>query len=144
MKSFFLRLALLCTLLFAPSLLSAQTGADAIVGTYLTEGGKSRVVITKQGTAYIGTIAWLKKGDILDEKNPDKSEATKKLTGKIILRGLSYDGGKDYKGGKIYDPESGKTYSCKATAQDNGDLRVRGFIGASLFGRTTTWKRVQP
>lgn len=124
-------------------MLSAQTGADAILGTYLTEGGKSKVLITKQGAVYIGTITWLKKGDILDEKNPDKSEATKKLTDKVILRGLAHDGGKDYKGGKIYDPESGKTYSCKATAQDNGDLRVRGFIGASLFGRTTTWKRVK-
>lgn len=143
MKSFLLRIALLCSLLFAPSLLSAQSGPDAILGTYLTEGGKSRVVISKQGSAYIGTIAWLKKGDILDEKNPDKSEAAKKLTGKVILRGLTHEGGAEYKGGKIYDPESGKTYSCKATAQDNGDLRVRGFIGAALFGRTTTWKRVK-
>ena len=109
----------------------------------MTEGGKSKVVITKQGNTFVGTISWLRKGDILDEKNPDKAEASKKLTGKVILRGLQYDDKNEYKGGKIYDPESGKTYSCKATAQENGDLRVRGFIGAALFGRTTTWKRVK-
>lgn len=143
MKQLLLRIALLCSLLFAPQLLAAQTGADAILGTYLTEGGKSRVVISKQGNAYIGTITWLKKGDVLDEKNPDKAETMKKLTGKVILRGLTHDSDRDYKNGKIYDPESGKTYSCKATTQENGDLRVRGFIGASLFGRTTTWKRIK-
>ena len=143
MKQLMLRIALLCSLLFAPSLAFAQVGADAILGTYLTEGGKSKVVITKQGNTFVGTTSWLRKGDILDEKNPDKAEASKKLTGKVILRGLQYDDKNEYKGGKIYDPESGKTYSCKATAQEIGDLRVRGFIGAALFGRTTTWKRVK-
>ena len=70
-----------------------------------------------------------------------KAEAEKKLVGKVILRDLQHDEGADYKGGKIYDPESGKTYSCKATRQADGNLKVRGFIGASLFGRTTLWTR---
>ena len=73
---------------------------------------------------------------------PIKQSSKKKLTGKIILRDLVHDEGSDYKGAKIYDPESGKTYSCKATRLDNGDLKVRGFIGASLFGRTTKWTRL--
>jgi len=138
-----LRIALLCSLLFAPSLAFAQTGADAILGTYMTEGGKSKVVITKQGSTFVGTISWLRKGDILDEKNPDKAEASKKLTGKVILRGLQYDAKNEYKGGKIYDPESGKTYSCKATRERNGNLKMRGFIGVSLLGRTTEWTRIK-
>lgn len=91
--------------------------------------------------AILGTLVWTRRGDILDSKNPDKAEAQKKLVGKVILHDLQHDEDADYKGGKIYDPESGKTYSCKATRQADGNLKVRGFIGASLFGRTTLWTR---
>ena len=121
--------------------LTAQQPADAILGTYMTEGGKAKIVVSKQGTRYIGTLVWTRRGDVLDSKNPDKAEAQKKLVGKVILHDLQHDEDADYKGGKIYDPESGKTYSCKATRQADGNLKVRGFIGASLFGRTTLWTR---
>jgi uncharacterized protein (DUF2147 family) len=47
-----------------------------------------------------------------------------------------------YDGGTIYDPKSGKTYSCKMTLK--GDkLDIRGFVGLSLLGRTETWTRVK-
>ncbi|MDK4539902.1 DUF2147 domain-containing protein [Kingella kingae] len=37
-----------------------------------------------------------------------------------------------------------KTYSSKATITDGGNtLKVRGFVGVSLLGRTQTWKRVR-
>lgn len=133
-------LSLAFTLLSALGL-TAQQPADAILGTYMTEGGKAKIVVSKQGTHYIGTLVWTRRGDILDSKNPDKAEAQKKLVGKVILYDLQHDEDADYKGGKIYDPESGKTYSCKATRQADGNLKVRGFIGASLFGRTTLWTR---
>ena len=133
-------LSLAFTLLSALGL-TAQQPADAILGTYMTEGGKAKIVVSKQGTRYIGTLVWTRRGDVLDSKNPDKAEAQKKLVGKVILHDLQHDEDADYKGGKIYDPESGKTYSCKATRQADGNLKVRGFIGASLFGRTTLWTR---
>lgn len=121
----------------------AQSKADDILGTYLTEGGKAKVTISKQGGKYVGTLIWTRRGDVLDSHNPDKAEAQKKLTGKVILHDLSYTEGNDYKGGRIYDPESGKTYSCKASRQANGNLKMRGFIGVSLLGRTTEWTRVK-
>ena len=124
------------TFLATSFLASAQGKADDIVGTYQTEGGK-------QGTKYIGTLIWTRRGDILDSKNPDKGEAQKKLTGKVILRDLAFDEDDEYKGGKIYDPESGKTYSCKAKRERNGNLKMRGFIGVSLLGRTTEWTRIK-
>ena len=133
-------LSLAFTLLSALGL-AAQQPADAILGTYMTEGGKAKIVVSKQGTRYIGTLVWTRRGDVLDSKNPDKAEAQKKLVGKVILHDLQHDEDADYKGGKIYDTESSKTYSCKATRQADGNLKVRGFIGASLFGRTTLWTR---
>ena len=77
------------------------------------------------------------------QKHPVKSERTKKLVGKTILTGFKYAGKNVWEDGKIYDPENGKTYSCKITMKTNGDITVRGFIGISLLGRNTTWKRVK-
>ena len=45
--------------------------------------------------------------------------------------------------GTIYDPKNGKTYDCKVTRDEKGNLNVRGFIGISLIGRTTYWLKVK-
>jgi uncharacterized protein (DUF2147 family) len=39
------------------------------------------------------------------------------------------------------DPKSGKTYKCSMDFDGKDTLKVRGFIGISLIGRTQTWKR---
>lgn len=53
---------------------------------------------------------------------------------------------KEHKGqlkGKVYDPESGKTYFGKVTYNDKTDeLVLRGSLDkAGLLGRSQTWKR---
>ena len=45
--------------------------------------------------------------------------------------------------GTIYDPKNGKTYDCKVTREENGNLNVRGYIGISLIGRTSYWRKVK-
>ena len=57
-----------------------------------------------------------------------------------ILSGFRYAGDGTWEAGKIYDPKNGKTYSCKMRL-DGENLKIRGFIGISLFGRTTVWSR---
>lgn len=48
----------------------------------------------------------------------------------------------EWSGGKIFDPDSGKTYSCSLAQEKGGTrLKVRGFMGMSLFGRTQYWLR---
>lgn len=65
----------------------------------------------------------------------------KPILGMTILWGLKPDGD-GWDGGKIMDPKSGKIYSAKMSFMD-GDkkLKVRGFIGFSLLGRTQIWER---
>jgi uncharacterized protein (DUF2147 family) len=57
-----------------------------------------------------------------------------------ILSGFKFSGGNIWEDGKIYDPKNGKTYSCKMTLEGN-ELKVRGYVGFSLLGRTTVWTR---
>lgn len=66
----------------------------------------------------------------------------KPLIGLEILSGLKKDSDMTASGGEIMDPKNGKTYSCKAELTDNGQkLKMRGFIGFSLLGRTQNWVR---
>ncbi len=47
-------------------------------------------------------------------------------------------------GGHILDPESGNIYRCTVALEDGGkELRVRGYVGISLLGRTQHWLRVR-
>lgn len=139
MKRLFIALLLV---LSTTSALLAQEG-NRILGSYITEKGNAKVSITQQNNLYIGTLIWTQTQGATDKNNPDTNERHKPLVGKRILTGFEYTGKNTWEHGKIYDPESGKTYSCKITRQKDGSLRVRGFVGVSLLGRTTIWKPIQ-
>jgi uncharacterized protein (DUF2147 family) len=61
----------------------------------------------------------------------------------VLRIGASPDPEGVYRGGTIYDPKSGKTYRCKAALDGADAVRLRGFVGVSLFGRTTRWERLR-
>ena len=56
-----------------------------------------------------------------------------------VLRGFQYDGDGKWSGGTIYDPNDGRTYKSKMELRDASTLRVRGYVGAPIFGRTSIW-----
>lgn len=65
------------------------------------------------------------------------------VIGLQVLWGLRKAGNR-WTDGHILDPESGNTYHCSIALEDGGTkLRVRGYIGVSLLGRTQHWLRVQ-
>ncbi len=65
----------------------------------------------------------------------------KNLVGMELLMGLEKDG--DYwSDGEIIDPADGKVYSCYIELEEKDKLKVRGYIGFSLLGRTQYWYRV--
>jgi len=127
----------------------AQTfTADAILGTWLTGTQKAAVTIYKEGNKYFGKISWLKNPNEengkakLDKNNPDDKKKTVPLMGLNLLKDFTFDGAAKWEKGTIYDPENGKTYSCKITMITADKLDVRGFVGISMLGRTQTWIRI--
>jgi len=65
------------------------------------------------------------------------------LMGLQILWGFTQDGNQ-WSGGRVLDPESGKIYHATLVLEDGGkQLRLRGYIGVPLLGRTEHWLRVE-
>jgi uncharacterized protein (DUF2147 family) len=54
---------------------------------------------------------------------------------------MTYKAQGKWSGGTIYDPDSGHTYSCNLELLDADKLKVRGFMGLSLLGRSQVWTR---
>lgn len=143
-------IAILSFLVFTACLPSiAQTDADAALGIWFNAEKDGKIQIYKQGDKYFGKLIWLKTPNDdqgkprLDNKNEDEKLRTRPLQGLVIIQHFEFSGDNVWEEGKIYDPKNGKTYSCKITLKNKNTLDVRGFIGFSLLGRTTTWTRTE-
>ena len=78
-----------------------------------------------------------------DLNNQDESLQDRPLAGIEFLTGFTYDERKTaWKGGRIYNARDGKTYKSTMVFKD-GELKVRGFVGISLFGKTDVWVEVK-
>jgi hypothetical protein len=75
--------------------------------------------------------------------NPKLEEQRRPVLGLEILRVAERraNGSPEWNG-SIYDPGSGRTYRCTITTDGADRLRLRGYVGVSWLGRTTTWLRV--
>jgi uncharacterized protein (DUF2147 family) len=63
------------------------------------------------------------------------------IVGLTILSGMQPQG-PQYGGGQILDPGNGQTYRCTLELVDDGrKLKVRGYLGMPLLGRTQVWLR---
>ena len=68
----------------------------------------------------------------------------REVVGLEILRDLRPEPGPvgRWSGGRIYDPGSGRTYRAALSMDGPDRLRLRGYLGIRLLGRTATWIRV--
>lgn len=142
-------------LLAALVFLSTQAFSQDVVGTWKTiddETGKARSYVkiykNKSGTVFGRIVKILdpKKQDAKCTECPEKfngfGKKGDKINGMLILRGLTKDDD-EYNGGRIFDPNKGKSYKCYIELKSNDKLKVRGFIGSRYVGRTQYWYRVK-
>ena len=146
--------------IFLLSLVTVAAGGDgdAILGVWATDpegdGGQAHIEIYKEGDRYHGKIIWLSEpvylqGDPhgqageakVDTENPDEALRSQPIIGLLLMSDFTYDGKGLWRKGKIYDPDNGKTYKAKLRLEGDDVLKVRGFIGFSLIGRTSEWTR---
>ena len=129
---------------------AAQTASLSPVGLWRniddkTGQAKAEIRITANTAGVLtGVIEkpLIKPVDLMCSLCTDDRKDKPKL-GMEVIRGVTKAEGKDsWEGGKILDPDNGKSYSLRLTPTDGGNkLDVRGSIGP--FGRTQTWVRIQ-
>ena len=133
----------------------AQKG-DAVVGKWWNEEKDAQIEVYPCEGKYCGKIILLKEpnypaGDPkgmagkpkVDRENPDASQRERPTLGMNLVWGFTSAGENLWEGGFIYNPREGKTYKCKMTLENPDLLKVRGFIGISLIGKTNIWSRVK-
>lgn len=101
----------------------AQSNSDDILGVWISETGKAHVRVDKINGQYFGRIIWLREPiefgkPKLDKNNSDKIKKTAPMMGLRLLNFFKFDGDGVWNEGTIYDPENGKTYSCKITMKE--------------------------
>lgn len=140
------KIALLILILFSALPVVSQT-KDAILGKWLNASGEGQILVYKTGDTYAGKLIWLKEvnnrdGQLKrDEKNPKSALKNRPLLGIELLQNFVYQKDGVWEEGSIYDPKTGKTYSCTISMISSDKLSVRGYVGISLLGRTETWQR---
>lgn len=122
---------------------------QTVIGKWKTiddETGKPKSIVEiyeKSGKIYGKVI------EILDEEHKKSvcskcsgGDRNKPILGMIVIKGLSKKGN-HYTSGKILDPQNGKLYQSIVALEGKDKLKVRGYIGISLLGRTQYWYRVK-
>lgn len=128
--------------------LAERASGETPVGVWNAEGGAARVAIEPCGDELCGRVVWLRSPfdddgcELRDRHNPDPTLRRREVIGVEILRGLTPRSDGSWRDGRLYDPTSGNTYTCHLTLEGDDRLRLRGYVGIPLIGRTTTWIRV--
>ena len=122
--------------------------AQSLVGTWKsidekTNKDESIIEIYEENGQFYGKVVQIldaKKRDVRCEKCKGKDK-NKPVLGLVIIKGLTQVGNA-WSGGRILDPKNGKAYKCVLTLANKNTLKIRGYVGFSVFGRTATWYRV--
>ncbi len=140
MKNIFLTLALvLSTTIYG--IAQDVTGKWKTIDDKSGEAKSIVEVFKKNGKVYGKVIKILdptKQGEIC--KNCPGELNGKKILGMTIINDLEKNGN-EYSGGTVLDPNNGKVYKCLMALEEPNILKVRGYVGISLIGRSQYWVR---
>ncbi|HLG88679.1 MAG TPA: DUF2147 domain-containing protein [Alphaproteobacteria bacterium] len=134
-----------------PTAALAADQAPSAVGDWVTADHEAVVEIAPCSSGLCGTLVGLRHdhppGEIpRDKKNPDAGKRGTPLCGLLMLGSFKPDSSNPNRwvDGWAYDPDSGNTYSGQFQLDGPNTLKLRGYVGIPLFGRTETWTREGP
>jgi uncharacterized protein (DUF2147 family) len=126
----------------------AYAAGDPVLGDWLTASGGARVRIAACAASpaqVCGTVTWLKdaKGadgqPVRDGNNPDAALRARPVLGIQLIADFRRESPGHWVEGRIYDPNSGKTYRSKINTDPDGKLKVSGCV--LMICQTQTWTR---
>lgn len=144
MKAILFSIALLC--------FGVQLFSQSIEGTWISqheETGKkeSEILIWKEGNIFKGKITKIydpsseAQKAVCNKCDEDDSRYMQPVLGLIIIDKLEQTGTTTWEDGEVLDPRSGSVYGCEITWLSVDKIKVRGYLGFSLFGGSQEWIR---
>jgi uncharacterized protein (DUF2147 family) len=78
-----------------------------------------------------------------DVHNPDRSKRARPMCGMPLMGGFkpAKPEGKAWEDGWVYDPVTGSTFSGTISVVDTHTVKLRGYLGIALFGKTLILRR---
>ena len=117
------------------------------VGLWKTED--AQIEIFEEDGKLSGKIAALNKEytsdgvEKTDISNPDPAKRSRPLLGLVFMSGFTPEGSGRWDHGTVYDPKTGHTYASFLEYDGGDTVKLRGYIGISLIGRTAVWTKVK-
>lgn len=143
----------------AGALLASPAAAADVYGVWLTESKSAHVEVYKCPDATRGPVCGrvvrllapkgpdgkpVKPEDAVDYRNPDPNLRGRKTLQMVFLYDFKPTStANSFEDGAIYSAEDGKTYKANLSLQADGTLRLRGYVGAPILGKTQIWTRVK-
>lgn len=126
---------------------AARAADDPAFGLWLSENGRAIIEIAPCADKACGKIVWMKEPlnaegkPKIDKNNSDSALASRPICGLPLVGDFVKGAPGEWNDGYIYDPESGDTYTAFMIAQPDGTLKVRGYVGISIIGKSQIWTR---
>jgi uncharacterized protein (DUF2147 family) len=140
---------LVAIFVFSQILLASASDGERITGIWWNATKDAKIKVEKEGDTFSAKIVFLRDEKDSnariqrDKNNPNHNLTTRTILNLQIISGLIYYSAKNnWINGLIYDPKSGKTFSCTVWLEDNDNLKIKGYVKAfPLMSNTVTWAR---
>ena len=134
---------ILISALFLFSMTATQAQTDGVLGNWMNPTG-SIIQIYRCGDNVCARLIAIGRDapTRVDSSNPNAALRRRLLCGLQVGIGFHLSSPGRAEGGQLYDPQSGKTYRGSMT-RDGDRLKLRGYVGISLFGRTEIWTQAR-
>lgn len=150
---------ILAPAVLAGALLASPAKAADVYGVWLTGSKTAHVEVYKCPDAPRGPVCGrvvrlldpkgpdgkpVRPEDAVDHRNPDPKLRSRKTLQMVFLYDFKPTStANSFEEGAIYSAEDGKTYKANLSLQADGTLRLRGYVGAPILGKTQIWTRVK-
>lgn len=138
---------LFCSCLFLTGF-NTNIPANRVVGIWESEEKNLQIEMFEDNGQFAGRMIYFKcSSDHImktsrDTENPDKRLVHRKLLGLKLVEKLTYQGNNIWGAGKIYDPNSGKTFDARIQLTGPNTAIVRGYWKWKWFGRSMVFNRM--
>lgn len=135
-------------LLFSTSHIAPAKSAD-IVGHSISKSKDLKIEVFEKEGKFYGKMVWFEiyekdktMNDFKDNKNPSPSLRNRQWKDMVVMTDLRFNNEGYWSEGKIYDPNSGHTFSSLVKITSPGSITVRGFLGFEILGKSLEFTKV--